>query len=295
VTTIARTRAELDAARHPMSGRVAVVMTMGALHEGHASLVRRARELADSVIVTIFLNPLQFAAGEDLDRYPKTFDADLEICRREGVDLVFAPSLDVVYPVGDPLVRVSAGWLGGVLEGASRPGHFDGVLTVVAKLLNLSRVDVALFGEKDAQQLALIRAMVNDLDLHVEVVAVPTVRETGGLALSSRNTYLSDVDRSVARILFQALRAGAACRDEGPDEIVAAVERTLAGEPAAGVDYVALVDEATWRPVDRTTVEARLLVAAQVGPTRLIDNVRIVLGTPVAARGPGPGDVTVGA
>src|SRR3954447_26411559 len=193
---VAHERDTLAAARAALSRRVAVVMTMGALHEGHAELVRTARTLADSVVVTVFLNPLQFAAGEDLDRYPKTLEADLVICDREGVDLVFAPTPDVVYPDGDPDVLVSAGRLGDRLEGEHRPGHFDGVLTVVAKLLHLTRPDLALFGEKDAQQLELIRRMARDLDFPVDVVPVPTVREDGGLALSSRNTYLTSSDRS---------------------------------------------------------------------------------------------------
>src|SRR3954470_12793559 len=180
-------------------------MTMGALHEGHAELIRAARARGDSTIVTIFLNPLQFAPGEDLDRYPRTFDSALAICGREGVDIVFAPTPDVVYPVGDPDVRVAAGPLGDRLEGEHRPGHFDGVLTVVGKLLHLTRPDIALFGEKDAQQLALIRQMGRDIDFPGEVVERATVREPDGLAMSSRNMYLSDDDRAAALSLSRAL------------------------------------------------------------------------------------------
>jgi pantoate--beta-alanine ligase len=279
--SVAYTRAELAALRAALSGEVAVVMTMGALHEGHATLIRAARARGDSVIVTIFLNPLQFAAGEDLGRYPRTLPADLEICEREGVDVVFAPTPDVVYPAGDPLVRVSAGPLGDRLEGEQRPGHFDGVLTVVGKLLHLTRPDIALFGEKDAQQLALIRQMVDDLDFPVEVVGMPTVREHGGLALSSRNTYLSGDDRDAALSLNRALLAGAAAAESGPEAVLAAAQRVLDEEPAIDVDYLALVDDVDWQSAGAQTSAARLLVAARVGTTRLIDNVTVDLGTHV--------------
>jgi len=277
---VAHNREELAAARAQLVGRVAVVMTMGALHEGHAHLIRTARGSADAVLVTIFLNPLQFGAGEDLERYPKTFDADLEICTREGVDLIFAPTPDVIYPEGDPGVRVSAGALGDVLEGEHRPGHFDGVLTVVAKLLHLTGPDLAYFGEKDAQQLALITRMVRDLDFPVEVVAGPTVREEGGLALSSRNTYLSDSDRRAARSLNRALRAGASAAVGGAAAVLAAANAVLADEPALAVDYLALVDDDTWETAGASTTKARLLVAARVGTTRLIDNVPVTFAEP---------------
>ena len=276
---LARTRDELEQLRSTLSGRVAVVMTMGALHEGHATLIRAAHDIADAVVVTIFLNPLQFAAGEDLDRYPKTLEADLAICTREGAALVFAPTPDVVYPNGDPSVRVSAGPLGDRLEGTHRPGHFDGVLTVVAKLLHLTRPDVALFGEKDGQQLALIRQMVRDLDFPVEIVGVPTVREPDGLAMSSRNTYLDERDHEVARSLYKALTAGAAAAGHGCAAVLGAALSVLDAQPGLGVDYLALVDEATWEDADETTRRARLLVAARVGNTRLIDNVSLVLDT----------------
>jgi pantoate--beta-alanine ligase len=276
---VAHTRAELATMRAGLTGRVAVVMTMGALHEGHAVLVREARRLADSVIVTVFLNPLQFAPGEDLDRYPKTLDADLVICAHEGVEVVFAPMPDVVYPDGQPDVLVSAGGLGDRLEGEHRPGHFDGVLTVVAKLLHLTRPDVALFGEKDAQQLRLIRTMVRDLDFPVEVVGVPTVREDGGLALSSRNMYLSDRDREAALSLNRALVAGAAASSGGRAAVLAAARSVVEAEPALGVDYLELVEEDTWVEAGPTSARARLLVAARVGTTRLIDNVPVVFAT----------------
>ncbi|MCX5195847.1 pantoate--beta-alanine ligase [Streptomyces sp. NBC_00249] len=195
----------------PRTGRRAVVMTMGALHEGHATLVRAAREQAGpdgQVVVTVFVNPLQFGANEDLDRYPRTLDEDLRICAEAGADAVFAPAVDEVYPGGDPQVRITAGPMGGRLEGATRPGHFDGMLTVVAKLLHLTRPDLALFGQKDAQQLALIGRMVTDLNFPVEVVGVPTVREDDGLALSSRNRYLTPLERRTALALSRALFAG---------------------------------------------------------------------------------------
>lgn len=266
---VVRGRDELAAVRDGLPGRVAVVMTMGALHEGHAALMRAARERADSVIVTVFVNPLQFGPSEDLDRYPRTFDADVEMCAREGVDAVFAPTVEVVYPYGEPSVRVSAGPVGDRLEGAHRPGHFDGVLTVVANLLNLTRPDVAVFGEKDAQQLALIRQMVRDLSFAVEIVGVPTVREPDGLAMSSRNAYLSPDDRRAAAALSRALATGD----------VAAAREILDAEPALTVDYLELVDDDTWAAVDDTTESARLLVAARVGTTRLIDNMSVHLGT----------------
>ena len=254
----AATREELAAARKELPGRVAVVMTMGALHEGHASLVRRARELADSVVVTIFVNPLQFGAGEDLDRYPRTLEADLALLEAEGADLVFTPTPDVVYPQ-DALVRVSAGPLGEGFEGASRPGHFDGVLTVVLKLMHLTAPDVALFGEKDAQQLACIRRMVDDLDVPVEVVGVPTVREPDGRALSSRNRYLSPEEREAALVLSRAL----ATRD------VTAGRALIQAQEGVDLDYLERVDPRTFEAAPDGDL---LVVAARVGTTRLIDN-----------------------
>ncbi|MEU4658029.1 pantoate--beta-alanine ligase [Streptomyces sp. NPDC023723] len=208
-TVLLSTAAELHARER--RGRRALVMTMGALHEGHATLIRAARELAGpdgEVVVTVFVNPLQFGAGEDLDRYPRTLDADLALAGQAGADAVFAPSADEVYPGGEPQVRISAGPMGERLEGASRPGHFDGMLTVVAKMLHLTRPDAALFGQKDAQQLALIRRMVRDLNFGIEIVAVPTAREADGLALSSRNRYLSAAERRTALALSAALFAG---------------------------------------------------------------------------------------
>lgn len=276
---VTRTRTELAAARGRLEGTVAVVMTMGALHEGHATLVRRARERADRVVVTIFLNPLQFGPTEDLAKYPRTFDADLELCTKEGVDLVFAPGPDVVYPDGDPGVRVCAGRLGTMLEGHSRPGHFDGVLTVVAKLLHLVRPDMALFGQKDAQQLLLIRRMARDLDFGCEIVAVPTVRDGDGLAMSSRNSYLTPLDREAALTLVRALRAGESAAPEGASAIRRAAREVLIREPLCIVDYLVLVHPQSLEDVPEWyRGEALLAVAARVGTTRLIDNLLVPVG-----------------
>jgi pantoate--beta-alanine ligase len=278
---VVHTRADLAGAlgssRPP--GDLAVVMTLGALHEGHATLIRQARQRATHVLVTIFLNPLQFGPGEDLSRYPRTIDSDLTICGREGVDLVFAPTPDVVYPDGEPGVRVHAGPLGDVLEGHSRPGHFDGVLTVVGKLLHLTRAQLAYFGQKDAQQLLLIRQMVRDLDFPVEVVAVPTVREPDGLAMSSRNMYLTASDREAALCLSGALKAGAAAASEGPSAVRRAARAVLVSEPLVAVDYLVLVHPDTLADVPEWyRGEALLAVAARVGTTRLIDNEPLHIG-----------------
>ncbi len=278
--TVAMTREDLSAARRALPSRdVAAVMTMGALHEGHAHLIRTAREKHDHIIVTLFLNPLQFGPKEDLSRYPRTFDDDMAICRSSGVDVVFAPTPDVVYPDGDPGVRISAGPLGAVLEGASRPGHFDGVVTVVGKLLHLTGARSAYFGQKDAQQLLLIRRMVRDLDFPVEVVSVPTVREPDGLAMSSRNTYLTHSDREVALCLSRALRAGGGAASLGPSAIRRAAREVLVEEPLALVDYLVLVHPETLADVPEWyRGEALLAVAARIGTTRLIDNTPVVVG-----------------
>jgi pantoate--beta-alanine ligase len=279
-TRLVHTRAELRGALANRDGEVGVVMTMGALHDGHRELIRVARRRCAVIVVTVFLNPLQFAPGEDLSRYPKTLDSDVELCAAEDVDLVFAPSVAEVYPLGDqPQVRVQAGPLGEILEGDSRPGHFDGVLTVVAKLLHLTGPDVAYFGQKDAQQLLLIRRMCQDLDFPVEVVAVPTVRDPDGLALSSRNTYLTPADRVVALTLSRALHAGQSVTGHGPAAVLSAAHEVLGGEHAVGLDYLALVDPVHLRPVPEDYVgEALLAVAARVGTTRLIDNVMVTFG-----------------
>jgi pantoate--beta-alanine ligase len=276
---LATSRADLAAARDALAPRVGVVMTMGALHEGHVRLIRAAHDHADSVLVTIFVNPLQFEPGEDLGRYPRDLDADLAICAREGADVVFVPDVDVMYPKDEPVVTVPAGELGARLEGAIRPTHFDGVLTVVAKLFELTRPDVAVFGEKDAQQLELIRRMVAARAIPVELVAVDTVRDADGLALSSRNRYLSGPDHTVALGLSKALRSGADSADRGAIAAVTQARAVLARAVGVEVDYVEVVDADTWLEPDENTTTARILVAARVGSTRLIDNVSISLGT----------------
>jgi pantoate--beta-alanine ligase len=260
-----------------MRGRVAVVMTMGALHEGHATLLRTARAEADHVVATIFVNPLQFGPSEDFTRYPRTLDADLEVLRAERAETVFAPSAEEIYPKDQPRVRVDPGPLATVLEGAARPGHFDGVLTVVLKLLNLTRADAAYFGEKDYQQLTLIRSMVDDLNVPTEIVGVPTVREPDGLALSSRNRFLSTVEREAALVLSRSLRVASATAAEGagPATTLAAARAEFEGVPEVVPDYVELTDP--FLGPTPALGKARLLVAAKVGQTRLIDNMEIEL------------------
>jgi pantoate--beta-alanine ligase len=278
VTELVRSRGDLAVARRRMTGTVAVVMTMGALHDGHRALMRAARAQAGHVLVTIFVNPLQFGPNEDFDRYPRTLDSDLEACRAEGVDLVFAPDREEMYPGGPPLVRVAAGPLGEILEGVSRPGHFDGVLTVVCKLLLLTRADLAFFGEKDYQQLTLIKRMAGDLEIPVDVRGVSTVREPDGLALSSRNRYLTGDQRRAALALSRALREGAAQVDA--ESALSVADKILSEGTGIAVDYLALTDPALGpAPADGP---ARLLVAARVGSTRLIDNVPLVLVSEVS-------------
>lgn len=255
---------------------VALVPTMGALHAGHIHLVRQAKRTGAVVIVSIFVNPLQFGAGEDLDAYPRTLDDDVELLRAEGVELVFAPSGSDMYPSG-PRTTVNPGPLGTELEGASRPGHFAGMLTVVAKLLQIAAPNSAYFGEKDYQQLTLIRQMVRDLDLEVKIFGVPTVREQDGLALSSRNRYLGAGEREAAMVLSAALVAGAHAAAGGADAILATARGVLDAVPEVEVDYLEL------RGVDLGTApergDGRLLIAAKIGKTRLIDNVGVAVGT----------------
>ncbi|MFD4323205.1 pantoate--beta-alanine ligase [Nocardioides sp. NPDC058538] len=284
-TQIASTREELakllDSARRE-GASVGFVPTMGALHEGHASLMRVARERVGGgpVVVSIFVNPLQFGAGEDLDRYPRTLEADLEVCEREGVDVVFAPSVDEVYPGGLPQVTVAPGELGDVLEGKTRPGHFGGVLTVVAKLFGLVEPDVAVFGQKDYQQLALIRRMSADLCLGVDVVGAPTQREPDGLALSSRNRYLSPEQREEATTLSRALHAAQRGAGHGVEAALNAARAELRRAKGVDVDYLVVTDPALGElPANpEPATEARILVAARVGTTRLIDNMSLTIG-----------------
>jgi len=273
---VAETTAELRKLRDELPGPVVLVPTMGALHEGHRTLVRSGKALGGSVVVSVFVNPTQFGPGEDFDRYPRTWDADLAALAAEGADLVFHPPVEEVYPPGQAGVTVQPGPLGDVLEGAVRPGHFAGVLTVVAKLLGLVRPDVAVFGEKDYQQLTLIRAMARELALGVDVLGVPTVREEDGMALSSRNRYLSEEQRRTAAALSAALRAGAAAGPDGPDAVLAAARAVLDGAPGLLQDYLELTDPHLG-PAP-TAGPARVLVAARAGSTRLIDNTAVELG-----------------
>ena len=285
---LVRTREELDAALAAQPAATGarhgpgVVMTMGALHSGHLSLVTRARELADQVVVTIFVNPLQFGADEDLETYPRDLERDLALLASVGADIVFAPTLDVVFPDGEPVVRVSAGSLGEVLEGVTRPGHLDGALTIVLKLMHLTRPDVSVFGQKDAQQVMAVQRMVRDLDVPVSIVAAPTVRDDDGLALSSRNAYLSPAERERALVLSRALAAGKRVALDGADgdAVRAAARAVLAGAgPDVELDYLALIDPRTAAevPADHHGPVV-LAVAAVVGATRLIDNVPLRLG-----------------
>ncbi len=253
----------------------AVVMTMGALHEGHLSLVRTARAAADEVVVSIFVNPLQFDQPEDLARYPRTLDEDVEMLEAAGVDVLFAPLASDMYPRGDPIVRVSAGRIGQVFEGAHRPGHFDGVLTVVIKLLHMTRPDLAIFGQKDAQQLIAIKAMVRDLDVRSEIVGSPTIRNAEGLALSSRNRFLSEADHANALNLSGALLAAVSRAEagDGVGEVLAAGYAVLADAPQVQLDYFVALDPGTSEAVPSGHVgDVILAVAARVGETRLIDN-----------------------
>lgn len=256
--------------------KIVLIPTMGALHEGHRELIRHARRIPGSIVpvVSIFVNPLQFGAGEDLDRYPRPLEDDLEVCREEGVELVFTPQAEHMYPPGSE-TRIAAGPLGDELEGAARKGHFDGVLTVVAKLLHIVGPDVAVFGEKDYQQLTLVRRMVRDLDFPLRIVGVPTVREDDGMALSSRNAYLDPEQRRAAGVLSRALVAGTSVSARGHQEVLAAARAELVSEPDVDVDYLELRD-ADLGPAPASGA-ARLIIAARVGTTRLIDNVPVAL------------------
>ena len=273
---VARSIAELVGLRAevPAGHRVGFVATMGALHAGHASLIEQARAQSDTVVVSIFVNPLQFGPGEDYARYPRPLDADLERCAELGVDLVFVPAVGDLYPPGRQ-VSVSAGTMGTVLEGAVRPGHFDGVLTVVLKLFNLVRPQVAVFGRKDAQQLACVARMAVDLNLDVRVVGGPTVREPDGLALSSRNVFLSPADRGLALSLVSALEQAAAQPTlAGALDAAWAVLDEASLEPGFELDYLAAVNPETFAEVATDHPgDVLLVVAAKIGAVRLIDNV----------------------
>ncbi|WP_311143463.1 pantoate--beta-alanine ligase [Corynebacterium durum] len=259
---------------------VVLVPTMGALHAGHLQLVRVAKRIPGAlVVVSIFVNPLQFAEGEDLDAYPRTLDADVELLRGEGADVVFAPSAREMYP-NEFRTTVQPGALGTVLEGAFRPTHFTGVLTVVNKLFNIVGPTDAIFGEKDYQQLILIQQMVTDLNMGIRIHGVPIVREASGLAMSSRNRYLSEEEHEVALGLSAALTAGAHASESGADAVLAAARSVLAAVDGLDVDYLELRRASDLGEIseDKAAGDARLLIAARVGTTRLIDNAGILLG-----------------
>ena len=277
VPTIAGLRSAIAAARAE-GKRIALVPTLGALHQGHLAHVRRARELADVVVVSIFVNPLQFAPHEDLAKYPRDLETDLDALAPLGVAYVFAPAVDEMYPDGGTQVKVTGGPVASLFEGRSRPGHFDGVLTVVAKLLMIAQPDVVTFGQKDAQQLYLVQRMVHDLNIPTTIEVIPTVREPDGLAMSSRNRYLGPADRKAARALSQALEAASSAGDRGIDAVLAAAQGSLADRDLITLDYLKVVNPRTFLPVDDAyRGPARVLVAAQVGPARLIDNDEIYL------------------
>ena len=266
----------LDAERS--AGRaVGLVPTMGSLHDGHASMIRRAAAECDAIAVTVFVNPLQFGPGEDFDVYPRDLEADVDAAERAGATFVFAPTVEEMFPVGR-CTSVHVAGLGDVFEGASRPGHFDGVATVVAKLFTVAGRSRAYFGVKDYQQLLVVRRVVSDLSLPVEVVRCPTVRDIDGVALSSRNRNLGPEERAAAAVLYRALRAGAASVLAGeldPTEVRSLVGAIVEAEPLVALDYAAVVESATLVEPEKLHGELRLLVAARVGGTRLVDNVGV--------------------
>jgi pantoate--beta-alanine ligase len=261
--------------------RIALVPTMGALHEGHLSLVQGARQRADYVAVSIFVNPTQFAEGEDFDAYPRDMGRDLDLLGAEGVDLVFTPSTDVMYASGAQ-VTVDPGGLGDVLEGAVRPGHFRGVCTVVTKLLSIVTPDLAFFGEKDYQQLMVIKRLARDLDLRVKVIGMPIVRECDGLAMSSRNAYLSREERAAATVLYRALRGAETLVLDGERDAALledAMRSSIEAEPLASLEYAVVTDADTLQSLETIGGKpARALIAARVGTTRLIDNIALEVG-----------------
>ncbi len=282
IATIEELRAQLDAIRAE-GGRIGFVPTMGFLHDGHASLMRAADATNDVVVASIFVNPLQFAANEDLSDYPRDLARDTEIARKAGVDILFVPNVEEMYPFGPVLTTVSVGEISERFEGATRPTHFAGVATVVSKLFNIVGPCQAFFGEKDFQQLAVIRRMTADLSIPVDVVGCPIVREPDGLAMSSRNTYLEGEDRTAATVLHKALQAGRSAIDAGdrsPASVEAIMTAVVDAEPLGTLDYVAAVDAATLESPAVLDGHVRLLIACQVGRPRLIDNIGVTIGEP---------------
>jgi pantoate--beta-alanine ligase len=271
LTTIAEGQAQ------PNAKRRVLVPTMGALHKAHGELIRVARQVAGQdgeVAVSIFVNPLQFEPGSDYERYPRPENEDEEFCRNTGVDFLFRPSVEEVYP-NDRSTFVEEMSLSSRLEGESRPGHFRGVCTVVAKLFNIVAPNAAVFGEKDFQQLTIVRRMVRDLNFNIDIIAVPTVREKDGLACSSRNQYLNPDERKQATVLFKALRAAGNAARKSAEEIIAVARKVINEAPLARIDYVELVDASTLQPVDTAGPNSVLLLAVFFGKTRLIDNFRL--------------------
>lgn len=277
---ILKTREELEEWRESISGTLGLVMTMGALHEGHLELVRAAKDFTDTVLVTVFVNPTQFAPGEDFETYPRDLEGDAEKLRQEGVDALFAPTPEVMYPEGEAQVHFDPGPAAKILEGKTRPTHFAGVLLVVGKMFHLTRPDIACFGKKDAQQLAIVTQMVKDLDFPLQIVPVEICREEDGLAMSSRNRYLSATERETALELSRSLQWGVEHAEEyGSDALATAVHERLVAVPGVEVDYVALVNPEGYLPITQAGYhgEATLALAAKVGKTRLIDNMDLWL------------------
>jgi pantoate--beta-alanine ligase len=273
---VVETLAELAAARQEWHAPIGFVPTMGFLHAGHLSLVRQARAECATVVVSVFVNPTQFGPGEDLSRYPRNLPRDLEQLEAAGVNAVFTPASGEVYPPEFGTYVTPEGAVAERLEAASRPGHFRGVCTVVLKLFNMVRPDAAYFGQKDAQQVAVLRRMVRDLNVPVDLRVHATVREADGLAMSSRNSYLGPEDRAAATVLYRALQAGSAAFDARPAggvaAVLAAMRETLAAQPRTAVDYVDACDPDTFEPLAETRAPALLALAVRVGPARLIDN-----------------------
>ncbi len=279
-TSIAPLRTKLDQCR-ASGATVGFVPTMGFLHDGHGSLMRTASERNDVVVASIFVNPLQFAPNEDLDRYPRNLEGDTAIAATNGVDHLFVPTVDEMYPQGNVLTNISVSDLSERWDGVSRPEHFGGVATVVSKLFNIIGPCHAYFGEKDYQQLAIVRRMVTDLSIPVEVVGCPTLREADGLAMSSRNSLLTTEDRAAAVVLRRALDRGMELHGDGetdPERIVAAMTEVVSAEPRARLDYAAAVDPTSIRVPEVLGADARLLIAAWFGTTRLIDNTASTVG-----------------
>ncbi|HZR04341.1 MAG TPA: pantoate--beta-alanine ligase [Candidatus Udaeobacter sp.] len=271
ITTIAEAQAQ------PCAKRRLLVPTMGALHKAHGEMIRVARKHAGhdgEVALSIFVNPLQFEPGSDYERYPRSERTDEEFCRNAGVDLLFRPSVMEMY-ADDRSVLVEESYLSNTLEGKSRPGHFRGVCTVVAKLFNILSADAALFGEKDFQQLAIVRRMVRDLNFKTNIIAVPTVREDDGLACSSRNQYLNPEERKQAAVLHKALRAAANAGKKSARDVVGLARKVIGEAPLAGIDYVEVVDAETLQPIEMVRSNSLLALAVFFGKTRLIDNIRL--------------------